>query len=326
MQLNPLGNTGLQVSALSFGASPLGNEFGTADPAEATRAVQRALDLGIQCFDTSPYYGRTLSESRLGEALEHAGVTGGAARDSIVLTTKCGRYDSNTFDFSAARITRSIDESLARLRTEYVDVLFAHDVEFGNPVQIIEETIPALRQIQQSGKARFIGITGFPVKLLLTIAQAAPVDAIMSYCRYNLLMDDLGHELAPYCQAHGIGLFNASPLHMRVLTRTGAPSWHPAPDDVKAIGPALAALCEAHGASLEDVALQHCIAWPGAATTVVGMSKVAHVESNVSAMDIKPSPALLAELAEATAPLKNRAWPSGLPENEHFTWPVPTRH
>jgi L-galactose dehydrogenase len=262
----------------------------------------------------------------VGEALEHAGVTGGAARDSIVLTTKCGRYDSNTFDFSAARITRSIDESLARLRTEYVDVLFAHDVEFGNPVQIIEETIPALRQIQQSGKARFIGITGFPVKLLLTIAQAAPVDAIMSYCRYNLLMDDLGHELAPYCQAHGIGLFNASPLHMRVLTRTGAPSWHPAPDDVKAIGPALAALCEAHGASLEDVALQHCIAWYGAATTVVGMSKVAHVESNVSAMDIKPSPALLAELAEATAPLKNRAWPSGLPENEHFTWPVPTRH
>lgn len=320
MQRNPLGNTGLSVSTLSFGASPLGNEFGAADPEEAARAVKRALDLGIQCFDTSPYYGRTLSESRLGEALERAGVHRGAGRSGIVLTTKCGRYDTDGFDFSAARIQRSIDESLARLRTEYVDVLFAHDVEFGDPGQIIEETIPALRRIQQSGKARFVGITGFPVKLLLTIAKAARVDAIMSYCRYNLLMDDLADELAPYCAAEGIGLLNASPLHMRVLTREGAPAWHPATEEVKAIVPKLAELCEAHGARLEEVALWHCAQWTGAATTVVGMSKVSHVESNVGALAMVPPRGLLEALRQAAKPVMNRAWPSGRPENEGFRW------
>ncbi|MDZ7637306.1 MAG: aldo/keto reductase [Bryobacterales bacterium] len=320
MKRNPLGNTGLRVSELSFGASPLGNEFGQADPAEAARAVRRAIELGINCFDTSPYYGRTLSEKRLGEALDGADYARGAARDDIVLTTKCGRYDNAGFDFSAGRVKRSIDESLTRLRTSYVDVLFAHDVEFGDPRQIIEETIPALREIQASGKARFIGITGFPVKLLQTIAEAARVDAIMSYCRYNLLMDDLDNALAPYCEGQGIGLFNASPLHMRALTETGPPEWHPAPDAAKAVAATVAALCKERGARVDEVALQFCLAWPRASTTVVGMSKVSHVESNVAAMANRPDPGLLSEIAALVAPVKNAAWRCGRPENEGFEW------
>ena len=318
MQRNRLGNTNLFVSKLSFGASPLGNEFGETDPREGALAVKRALALGINCFDTSPYYGRTLSETRLGTALEAAGVSRGEARHGIILSTKCGRYDDATFDFSAGRVKRSIDESLLRLRTGYVDILFAHDVEFGDPIQIIEETIPALREVQASGKARFIGITGFPVKLLHTIAKAAPVDAIMSYCHYNLLMDDLDAELAPFCEAQGIGLFNASPLHMRALTELGAPAWHPAPDSVKSVARRVVALCAERGARVEKVALQYCLNWPRAATTVVGMSTISHVERNVASMAGPPDPALLEAIAEIVKPVKNTSWPSGKPENERF--------
>lgn len=314
MRYQPLGNTGISVPVLSFGASPLGNEFGVADEAECERAVHRAIDLGITCFDTSPYYGRGLSEERLGLALQ-------GRRQQVVITTKCGRYDTAVFDFSAERVQRSIDESLMRLRTDYVDVLFAHDVEFGDPVQVIEETIPALRDIQRQGKARAIGITGFPVALLHTIAAAAPVDAIMSYCRYNLLMDDLASELAPFCQQQGIGLFNASPLHMRVLSEKGPPDWHPAPAEVKAVARAVLASCQQHGASIEDVALQFCLRWQGAASTVVGMSKPGHVENNVAAMAGVASEALLAEIAQLVKPVKNRAWACGRPENENFQWP-----
>ncbi len=315
MRYQPLGKTGISVPVLSFGASPLGNEFGVTDEQECTRAVHRAIDLGITCFDTSPYYGRGLSEERLGRALD-------GRREQVVITTKCGRYDSEAFDFSAKRVLQSIDESLFRLRTYYVDVLFAHDVEFGDPRQVIEETIPALREVQKTGKARAIGITGFPVSLLHTIAAAAPVDAIMSYCRYNLLMDDLADELAPFCAQQGIGLFNASPLHMRVLSEKGPPDWHPAPPEVKAVARAVLASCQQHGASIEDVALQYCLRWPGASSTVVGMSKTAHVESNVRAMDALPSEALLQEIAQLVDPVKNRAWPCGRPENEQFQWPA----
>jgi L-galactose dehydrogenase len=313
MRMRPLGNTGIHVSELGFGASPLGNEFGTTDEAECIRAVHRAIDLGINCFDTSPYYGRGVSETRLGKALL-------GRRQKAVVTTKCGRYDVDSFDFSAGRVRRSIDETLKRLQTDYVDVLFAHDVEYGDPVQVIEETIPALRAVQQAGKARAIGITGFPVKLLLTIARAVKVDAVMSYCRYNLLMDDLSAELAPFCEREGIGLFNASPLHMRVLSEKGPPEWHPAPAEVKAVARAVLASCQQRGVSVEDVALQYCLQWEGAACTVVGLSKTAHVESNVLAMKGNPTPTLLEEIAELVKPVKNRAWMCGRPENEQFTY------
>ena len=238
-----------------------------------------------------------------------------------MITTKCGRDDKDQFDFSAARVRASIDESLARLNTDYVDVLFAHDVEFGDPRQIIEETVPALREVQLAGKARAIGITGFPVALLHTIAKAVPVDAVMSYCRYNLLMDDLADTFAPFCREHGIGLFNASPLHMRVLSEKGPPDWHPAPPEVKAMARAVLASCQQHNAAIEDVALQYCVRWEAASSTVVGMSKVLHVERNVSAMQAPIADALLAELAVLVEPVKNRAWPSGRIENESFFWP-----
>jgi L-galactose dehydrogenase len=308
LQHKTLGATGLLVSELGFGASPLGNEFRQTDPAEGMRAVHAAIDQGINFFDVSPYYGRTLAEERLGIALE-------GRRTQVVLATKCGRYDAASFDFSAARLRASIDESLSRLRTDYIDLWQAHDVEFVDARQIVDEAIPAMRRIQQQGKVRFIGITGLQLKVMRWIAERAPVDTFLSYCRYNLLIDDLDPLLTGFARERNMGLINASPLHMGVLTERGAPAWHPAPREVQEVGAKVVQACESRGLKVGDVALRFCLDHPYAASTLVGMSTVEHVERNIAAIGCRPPEELMAAIRQIVAPVKNRWWPTGLPEN-----------
>ncbi len=306
-----LGKTGLQVSVLGYGASPLGNEFGTADVAEGVRAVHRAIDLGVNYFDVSPYYGRTLAETRLGEALA-------GHRESVILATKGGRYDKeypDGFDFSGERLEASVDESLQRLKTDRIDVYQLHDIEFAHRDRIIGEALPALYRLKERGKIRFVGITSYALGLLEDVAGQAPVDTILSYCRYNLMDTTLDRSLAPLAAEQGIGLINASPLHMRVLTREGAPDWHPAPDPVQAVGRRVADLCRDRRVDIADLALQFAFSYDRVATTLVGMSKVRHVESNVAAVGKTPDPDLLAEVQAMIAPVAGVCWQSGLPEN-----------
>lgn len=296
MEYRLLGKTGLRVSVLGFGASPLGNEFGTVDSAEGERAVHTAIERGINFFDVSPYYGRTLAEERLGAAL-----TG--KRGKVILATKCGRYDTRAFDFSASRVKASLDESLHRLRTEYVDLLTAHDIEFGDREQIIQETIPAMRELQKSGKARAVGISGLPLETLADVAERAKVDVVLSYCHYNLLVRDMDRWLTPLAEANQIGLINASPLHMRVLTRKGAPPWHPASNAVRQAGAKIVTLCEACGVNPVSVALRFCLDHPYVSSTLAGMSSSAEVEENINALDFKVDPDLLKTIDEIIAPL-----------------------
>src|SRR5262249_52965487 len=124
MELRELGRTGLRVSTLAFGGAPLGGMYGPFDEAEAVATVRRAVDAGVNLFDTSPYYGPLTSEELLGRALD------GGWRRRVVLATKGGRITKERFDFSAARLVRSMDDSLRRLRTDHVDIFQAHDIEF----------------------------------------------------------------------------------------------------------------------------------------------------------------------------------------------------
>ena len=303
-----LGNTGLSVSQIGFGASPLGDVFGTTDPAESVRAVHRAVDEGINFFDVSPYYGNTLAEDRLGKAL--LGI-----RNGVVLATKCGRYGAGLFDFSSVRIKHSIDESLARLQTDYVDLFQAHDIEFGNIDQIVDETIPALRELQRSGKARYVGITGYPLRTLISVAERERVDTILSYCHYNLLVTDLDAHLAPFTKANGIGLINASPLHMGLLSESGVPDWHPAPMTVRRAAADVIELCREHGFDPVVVALSFCIGHPYVASTLVGMSTREQVDANLKALDFEINPAFLVEIEQVIAPARDVVWHSGRDEN-----------
>ncbi|MHC4745293.1 MAG: aldo/keto reductase, partial [Planctomycetota bacterium] len=225
MEYRTLGKTGMKISIVGYGVSPLGNVFGETDEAEGIRAVHYAIDHGINYFDVAPMYGVTLAETRLGRALK-------GKREEIFLATKCCRYDIDKFDFSGKRVLESIDESLKRLQTDYVDVYQVHDIEFGDREQVINESIPAARKVQQSGKARFVGITGLPVRYLRHVAELAEVDTILSWAHYDLLEDEMDTVLTPLAKQKGIGLINASPLHQRLLTEKGPPEWHRSPNDV----------------------------------------------------------------------------------------------
>jgi L-galactose dehydrogenase len=307
-----LGQTGLNVSIVGFGASPLGNEFGAADPKEGQRAVHYAIEQGINYFDVSPYYGRTLAETRLGEALR-------GRRNQVILATKAGRYgkDRDTgFDFSAARITRSVEESMRRLQTDYIDVFQVHDIEYGCKEQIVHETLPAMFKLKETGKVRFVGITSYPLGILRDVAGAVDVDTILTYCRYNLMDRSMDDILTPLAQQKGIGLINASPLHMRVLTEKGAPDWHPAPRRVVDVGQQVAAYCRSQGVHTADLAMQFALQHETVATTLVGMSKTEHVDRNVRAVGVVPDPELLAAVLTMVRPVANVCWKEGRPEND----------
>src|ERR1041384_5850083 len=175
METRPLGRTGLRVPILSFGASSLGQEFRSVTLDEVLKSVRVALDCGLNFIDTSPFYGRGMSEVLLGVALK------GVSRDSYTLCTKLGRYDLQHFDFSAKRVSESVDISLHRLGTDHVDIMLCHDIEFVNMQQFVDETLPALRKIQQQGKVRYIGFSGYPMKIFKFILGQADVDVVLSY-------------------------------------------------------------------------------------------------------------------------------------------------
>src|SRR5690349_13137386 len=158
MERRPLGKTGLNVPVLGFGASSLGQEFRQVDLNEALRSVRVALDLGMNFIDTSPYYGRGMSEVLLGVALR------GVPRNQYILGTKLGRYDAGHFDFSPRRVVESVDVSLHRLGVDHLDIILCHDIEFVIMQRIVDETLPALRRIQKQGKVRFVGVSGYPMK------------------------------------------------------------------------------------------------------------------------------------------------------------------
>src|SRR5687768_11615715 len=180
MEQRPLGKTGINLPVLSYGASSLGAEFRDVDLNEAMRSVRVALDCGLNFIDTSPFYGRGMSEVLLGLALK------GVPRERYLLCTKLGRYDLQHFDFSARRVAESVDVSLHRLGTDHLDIVLCHDIEFVPMQQIVDETLPALRKIQQSGKVRYIGFSGYPVKIFRFVLEQTKVDCVLSYNQYTL--------------------------------------------------------------------------------------------------------------------------------------------
>ncbi len=310
MQYRTLGATGVKVSALAYGGSSLGSEFRPIDEAEGIRSVHVALDHGINLIDTAPYYGRTTAETVLGKALK------GVRRDRYVLATKVARYGKTAaeFDFSAARVKKGVDESLARLGVDHVDFIQVHDMEFGSIEQIVTETIPALREVQKAGKARFVGITCLPVKLFKQVMDRVAVDQIQNYCHY-CLNDTALADLLPYFQAKNVGIFNSAPLAMRLLSNEGPPDWHPAPALLKKKCAEASALCRARGTDLGRLALQFSMANPDIHTHIVGTASSKRVLENIADAEAPLDQQLLSEVLAILAPVHNLTWSSGRPEN-----------
>ena len=310
MKYNQLGKTGWAVSAIGYGAAPLGGAYGSFDEAEAIRSIQTALDLGVNFFDVSPYYGLTRAETLLGQAFK------GIARDRFYLATKVGRYGhtEKDFDFSTARVTRSVEESLQRLGVSHLDLIQCHDIEFASLRQVIDEAIPALEKLKAQGKVRAIGITGLPLKIFRVVLAETSVDAILSYC-HHCLNDTSLRSLIPMLKIKSVGIINASPFAMSLLTERGPSAWHPASAEIKSACARAVVHAKAMGFEIGQIALPFALDHPDLATTFVGMPTVSNVRSNLRWMEEPVNHELLAEVREILRPIQDHTWASGRAEN-----------
>lgn len=309
MQRRILGKTGLELPVLSFGASSLGAEFRSVQLDEVFESIRVALELGLNLIDTSPYYGRGMSEVLLGIALQ------GVPRSNYLLCTKLGRFDANHFDFSAKRVAESVDVSLHRLRTDHLDIILCHDIEFVPLRQIIDETLPALRKIQASGKVRYVGISGYPMKIFDVIQREAELDCILSYNQYTLQNTRLVDDILPTMREKGIGVMNAGPFAARLLTNAPLPSWHRDSKEVQRVAREAAIFCEKQGVDIAHLALQFSCAHPELATTIAGSANPNNIRKWVEWLNSPVDPALLADVLKILLPVHNVSHLEGLPEN-----------
>ncbi len=309
MQTRRLGKTELHLPILSFGASSLGAEFRSVTLDEAVQSVRVALDCGLNFIDTSPFYGRGMSEVLLGVALK------GVPRASYTICTKLGRYDLAHFDFSARRVAESVDVSLHRLGCGHLDIVLCHDIEFVPMQQIVDETIPALRKAQQSGKVRYIGFSGYPQKIFKFICDQTGVDCVLSYNQYTLQNTRFADETVLWLKARGIGAMNAGPFSARLLTNAPLPAWLKEPEEVKAAARAAAAHCAGKGVDIAKLALQFSIAHPDIATTIAGSANPANIRQWAKWAAEPLNDSLLHEVQTIFAPVKNRGHLEGLAEN-----------
>ena len=309
MKTRRLGKTDLELPVLAFGASSLGAEFRPVSMDEVFGSVDAALDLGLNLIDTSPYYGRGMSEVLLGIALKNRN------RDDYLLCTKLGRYDVDKFDFRPQRVAESVDVSLHRLGTDHVDIMLCHDVEFVSLDSIVNETIPALQEAKKAGKCRYVGVSGYPMKALKYIIENADIDCIMSYNQYTLQNTRLVDDVVPVANDNGVGVMNAGPFAARLLTDAPLPDWHKDSQEVRDAARRASALCQEHGSEIAKLALQFSCHNDAVATTVAGSSNPDNIRKWAAWLDEPMDEDLVAKVREIFAPVANISHPEGLPEN-----------
>ena len=287
MIYNELGKTGIKVSNISFGASSLGGVFRQISEDEAIKAVFTAIDNGINFIDVSPYYGHLKAETVLGKALKQI------PRDRYYLSTKVGRYGKdgvNLWDYSAKRVTESVYESMERLNIDYIDLINVHDIEFqasmeGGLQKVVDETLPALVALREKGVVGHVGITDLqPENLKWVIEHSEPgtVESILCFCHYSL-NDDMLLDYLDFFESHGIGVINASPLSMGLLSDRGTPEWHPAPQPLKDACRRAAEYCRSKDYPIEKLAMQFSTSLnPRIATTLFSSANPKNVLKNIN--------------------------------------------
>jgi aryl-alcohol dehydrogenase-like predicted oxidoreductase len=236
-------------------------------------------------------------------------------RREYLLCTKLGRYDLAHFDFSAKRVAESVDVSLHRLGTDHLDIILCHDVEFVPMQTIVDETLPALRKIQQAGKVRFIGFSGYPQKIFRFVCDQAHVDCVLNYNQYTLQNTRFADETIPSLKEKGIGVMSAGPFSARLLTDAPLPAWLKEPEDVKAAARRAADLCRSRGSSIAKLALQFALANPDIATTVAGSANPANIRAWAQWAAEPLDAELLRDVQTIFAPVRNIGHVEGLPEN-----------
>jgi aryl-alcohol dehydrogenase-like predicted oxidoreductase len=307
MEYREIGKTGMKVSNLSFGASSLGGVFHSLNEDKGIEAVNAVIENGINFLDTSPYYGHCKSEIVLGKALKHID------RDKYYLSTKVGRYGKdgqNFWDYSASRVTESVFESMERLYVDYVDLINVHDIEFADLEMICKETLPALVELRNQGIVKHVGLTNLTLKHFQYVIDHVPagtVESVLSFCHY-CLNDDALTDYLDYFEEKGIGVINASPFSMGLLTERGAPDWHPAPKPLQDLCKKAAQHCKSKGKSIEQLAIQYAVSNPRIATTLFSSTRPNCVLQNIQWMEEPLNEELLREVKQILEPRFRDTW------------------
>ena len=300
MEYRKLGKTGLELSALGFGASSLGGVFHDLKEAEGIKAVHTAVDNGINFIDVSPYYGHLKAETVLGKALREI------PRDKYILSTKVGRYGHdgiNTWDYSGKRAHDSVFESMERLGVDYIDIINVHDIEFqaslpGGLKKVAEETLPALVELREKGVVSHVGITDLQPENLKWVIENVPehtVESVLCFCHYSL-NDTLLNDYFDFFEKHNIGIINASPLSMGLLSTRGVPDWHPAAKSLVEACAKAAQHCAAKDYPIEKLAVQFAVSSPRIATTLFSSANPDNVRRNVANVEAPMDQELVREV------------------------------
>lgn len=283
--MTEIGKTGMKVSPLSFGASSLGGVFRNINESDAIQAVHTAVENGMNFIDVSPYYGHYKAETVLGKALREI------PREKYYLSTKVGRYGKdgvNTWDYSAKRVTDSVYESMERLCIDHIDLINVHDIEFqaalpGGLQKVCDETLPALVALRDKGVVSHVGITDLQLENLKWVIENVPagtVESVLNFCHYCLNDDKLA-DYFDFFEANNIGIINASPLSMGLLSQRGVPEWHPAPKALVEACQRAVAHCTAKGTPIEKLAIQYSVSNPRIATTLFSSANPENVKRNL---------------------------------------------
>ena len=307
MKLREIGKTGMKVTTLSFGASSLGGVFHSLRDEEGINAVHTAVDNGINFIDVSPHYGHLKAENVLGKALKEID------RDRYYLSTKVGRYGKdgkNMWDYTADRVTQSVYESMERLNVDYIDLINVHDIEFADLDQVCRETLPALVNLKEKGVVKHVGITNLTLRhFVYVIENVSPgtVESILSFCHYTLNDDSLTDYL-DFFEQNDVGVINASPFSMGLLTERGAPDWHPAPEQLKIVCEKAAQHCKSRGENIEKLAVQYSVSNPRIATTLFSTTRPSSVLKNIEWASEPIDEELLNEVKDILKPRFRDTW------------------
>lgn len=310
MRYTELGRTGMKISHLSFGASSLGSVFRETNEKESFEAVEAAIEGGINFIDVSPYYGHYKAETVLGKALRNI------PRDKYYLSTKVGRYGKdgvNTWDYSAKRVIDSVYESMERLGIDFIDLINVHDIEFqsalpGGLQKVVDETLPALFELKAKGVVGHVGITDLQLQNLKWVVERCEgVESILNFCHYTLNDDALADYIG-FFEQHGVGIINASPLSMGLLSERGVPAWHPAPKPLVAVCQKAAEHCKAKGYPIEKLAVQYSVSFPRIASTLFSSANPANVRRNIEWANEEPDWDLVKEVKEIIGDQQRVTW------------------
>ncbi|WP_341394203.1 aldo/keto reductase [Arthrobacter sp. G119Y2] len=292
-----------RTGALGFGTAPIGNLYRPVPEAEALAAVDTAWQQGIRHFDTAPHYGLGLAERRLGEVLS------GKPRDSYLLSSKVGRllrpnpspqgrdpeeFDvpddlTRIYDYSRDGVLQSIEESLVRLGTDRLDVVYIHDPD-EHWDEAISGAVPALSELREQGVIGAYGAGMNQSAMLERFVREADVDVVMLAGRFTLLEQAGARSLIAACRERGVGIVDVGVFNSGLLSKD-----RPAPDATYNYAPAsppvleranaLADLAEKHGTTLPAAALAFPYREPAVAAVVLGMRSAEQVERNVRLRD-----------------------------------------